>query len=135
METRESWDDDMDEKHLYIKRLSVICWGLLLIWWGLRWSVLSSLPEGSGFLGTSLIFLGANLARKWAGLPTLRDNSFIGLFTLLSGGILFIFAVLNTTYQPPVFETILVTLGVLLLGHAISGMGRQTRSESQSANN
>jgi hypothetical protein len=114
----------MDDKHIYEKRLSIICWGLLLIWWGLRWSVLISLPEGSGFLGSSVIFLGANLARMSAGLPTLRDNTFIGLFTFLAGGTLFIFAILHTPFQPPVFETILITLGVLLLGYALFNMGK-----------
>lgn len=109
----------MDDKQIYEKRLSRIGWGLLLIWWGLRWSVLISLPEGSGLLGTSLIFLGANLARKSAGLPTLRDNTFIGMFTFLTGGTLFMFAILHTPFQPPVFETILITLGLLLVGYAI----------------
>jgi len=120
----------MDDKHFYEKRLSIIFWGLLLIWWGLRWSVLSSLPEGSGFLGTSLIFFGANLARRSTGRPTLRDNTFFGLLTLLAGGILFIFDILHTPFQPPIFETILVTLGVLLLGYALLGSSRQTPSES-----
>jgi hypothetical protein len=123
-------EEEMDEKRIFEKRLSIICWGLLLIWWGLRWSVLISLPEGSGFLGTSLIFLGANLARMSAGLPTLRDNTFIGLFTLLAGGTLFIFAVLHTPFQPPVFETILVTLGALLLGYALFSTGKSKMSES-----
>jgi hypothetical protein len=112
-------EEEMEDKHVFEKRLSIICWGLFLIWWGLRWSVLISLPEGSGLLGTSLIFLGANLARRSASLPTLRDNTFIGLLTMLAGGILFIFAILHTPFQPPVFETFLVTLGVLLLGYAL----------------
>lgn len=120
----------MDNKHIFEKRLSFIGWGLLLIWWGLRWSVLISLPEGSGLLGTSLIFLGANLVRKSAGLPTLRSNTFIGLLTLLAGGTLLIFAILRTPFQPPVFETFMITLGVLLLGCAILGSNRQTSSES-----
>ncbi len=114
----------MENKHIFEKRLSLIGWGLLLIWWGLRWSVLVSLPEGSGLLGTSLIFLGVNLARMSAGFPTLRDNTFIGLFTLLAGGTLFIFAILHTPFQPPVFETTLVVLGVLLLGYAIFIIGK-----------
>ena len=120
----------MENKHVFEKRLSLICWGLLLIWWGLRWSVLISLPEGSGFLGTSLIFLGANLARKSAGLPTLRDNTFFGVLTLLAGGILFIFAILHTPFQPPIFETILVVLGVLLVGYAIIIAGKTKVKES-----
>lgn len=114
----------MDDKQIYEKRLSIIGWGLLLIWWGLRWSVLISLPEGSGLLGTSLIFLGANLARKASGLPTLRDNTYIGLFTFLAGGTLFIFAILHTPFQPPVFETILIILGLLLVGYAVFNVGK-----------
>jgi len=123
-------EDEMDHKQIFEKRLSYIAWGLLLIWWGLRWSVLISLPEGSGFLGTSLIFLGANLARKSAGLPTLRDNTFFGVLTLLAGGILFIFAILHTPFQPPIFETILVVLGVLLVGYAIIIAGKTKVKES-----
>jgi hypothetical protein len=123
-------EEDMDNKHDYEKRLSIICWGVLLVWWGLRWSVLISLPEGSGLLGTGLIFLGANLARMSARLPTLRDNTFFGLFTLLAGGILFIFDILHTPFQPPVFETILVTLGVILLGYALFNTGKSNLRES-----
>jgi len=123
-------EEKVDNKHVFEKRLSLIGWALLLIWWGLRWSVLISLPEGSGLLGTSLIFLGANLARKSAGLPTLRDNTFFGVLTLLAGGTLFIFAILHTPFQPPVFETILVVLGALLLGYAIFGAGKSKLRES-----
>ena len=120
----------MDDKQYFEKRLSIIFWGLLLIWWGLRWSVLSSLPEGSGLLGTSMIFLGANLTRRSAGLPALRDNTFFGLLTLLAGGILFIFSILHTPFQPPIFETILVTLGVLFLGYALTNTGKSKMRES-----
>jgi hypothetical protein len=120
----------MENKHIFEKKLSLIGWGLLLVWWGLRWSVLVSLPEGSGLLGTSLIFLGANLARISVGLPTLRDNTFIGLLTLLAGGTLFIFAILYTPFQPPVFETTLVTLGVLLVGYALFSTGKSKMIES-----
>jgi hypothetical protein len=122
-------EEEMKDKHIFEKRLSYICGGLLLIWWGLRWSVLISLPEGSGLLGTSLIFLGANLARKQAGLSTLKDNTFIGLFSLLSGGTLFVFDMLNLPYQAAVLETFMITLGVLLLGYAIYSFNRRT-SES-----
>ncbi len=115
----------MDKKHIFEKRLSYIGWGLLLIWWGLRWSVLISLPEGSGLLGTSLIFLGANLARKQAGLPTLRDNTFIGLFSLLSGGALFFFDILDLPFQAHVLQTFMIALGVLLLGYVIYGSTKE----------
>jgi hypothetical protein len=87
--------------------------------------VLISLPDGSGLLGSSLIFFGANWARKQAGLPTLPDNTFIGLFTLLSGGVLFIFDIFNLPYQVAVLETFMITLGVMLVGYAIYHTRRQ----------
>ncbi len=102
-------------------RISLIGWALLLIWWGLRWSILISLPEGSGLLGTSLVFFGANFYRASAGLPTYRWNTFLGLFSLLAGGTLSLFALLGTQFQPPVFETILVALGVVMLGFGLVG--------------
>jgi len=120
----------MDSKHMLKKRLSLIGWALLLIWWGLRWSILISLPEGSGLLGTSFILLGMNAICNFAGIKTHSDTTFFGLLTLLSGGVLFTFAVLRTPFQPPVFETLLVTLGVLLLGYAVFGARKVTLTES-----
>jgi hypothetical protein len=119
----------MDSKHVLKKRLSLIGWALLLIWWGLRWSILISLPEGSGLLGTGLILLGMMLIRHLTGIKTTSDTTFFGLLTLLSGGVLFTFAVLQTPFQPPIFETLLVTLGVLLLGYALFGARKITLSE------
>jgi hypothetical protein len=120
----------MNKEKSFNKKLNAIGWALLLIWWGLRWSVLLSLPEGSGLLGTSLIFLGANVIKKSAGFPTNPNNTFFGLFSLLSGGALFTFDILHLPYQLPVFETMLIVLGVLLLGNAIFGGHKTSVSES-----
>ncbi len=111
----------MDDYSVLDKRISLIGWALLLIWWGLRWSLLISLPEGSGLLGSSLIFFGANLYRLATSRPAYRWNTFIGLFSLLTGGTLVVFSILGTPFQPPVFETMLITLGVLLLGYGLVG--------------
>ncbi len=111
----------MDGYSVLDKRISLIGWALLLIWWGLRWSLLISLPEGSGLLGSSLVFFGANFYRLATGRPAYRWNTFFGLFSLLAGGTLVAFSILGTPYQPPVFETMLVTLGVLLLGYGLVG--------------
>lgn len=115
----------MDNTKNLINRLSVIGWGLLLIWWGLRWSLLVSLPDGSGLLGTSLIFLGANVVRKSAHISANPNNTFIGLFSLLSGGVLFAFDMLDLPYKAPVLETFMITLGVLLLGYVIFSSSRR----------
>jgi hypothetical protein len=39
-------------------------------------------------------------------------------------------AILRLPYQPPVFETMLIALGVLLLGYALLGTRKSTLSES-----
>ncbi len=115
----------MQDKNKPDKYINVYGWALLLIWWGLRWSVLSSLPEGSGLLGTSLIFFGANAARRSLGEKTNPDNTFLGLFALLSGGVLFTLDVLNTSSKLPIFETLMVCLGVVLFGFAIYSQRRR----------
>ncbi len=120
----------MNDKSILLNKVSLIGWGLLLIWWGLRWSVLAALPNGSGLIGTSLILFGANAYRKSIGLPALTDNTFLGVVSLLIGGTLFIFDVLNTAFQPPVFETILICLGTVLIAYAIRGSSNQKLNES-----
>ena len=109
----------MENKSLFKNRLNVIGWSLLLIWWGLRWSVLINLPEGSGLLGTSIILFGAEAIRRLNGLPRNPNNVFLGLFSLLSGGFLFASDILGLAYRVAVLETFMITLGVLLLGYLV----------------
>lgn len=120
----------MDNSKKFINTLTLIGWGLLLIWWGLRWSVLISLPDGSGLLGTSVILFGANAIRKSAHISTNQNDTFLGLFCLLSGGTLLILDILDLANQAPVIETFMIALGVLLLGYGIYSSGRRV-SESQ----
>jgi hypothetical protein len=109
----------MENKSLFMKRLNVIGWSFLLIWWGLRWSVLIGLPEGSGLLGTSIILFGAEAIRRLNSLPRNPNNIFLGLFSLLSGGFLFASDILGLPYRSSVLETFMITLGVLLLGFIV----------------
>jgi len=109
----------MNDKKILDNRISIIGWALMLIWWGLRWSVLASLPEGSGLIGTSAILFGANIARIAFSIPTRKDSTFFAALSLLAGGVLFICVVLGTSFQPPVFETILISMGVVLLAYGL----------------
>ena len=61
----------MDNSRTSNRDYETIAWGLLLIWWGLRWWPLASLPDGAGLLGTGVILLGSNRVRWWllASLP------------------------------------------------------------------
>jgi hypothetical protein len=124
------WRKKMNTKAFLDNRLSTIIYALLLIWWGLRWSVLQALPEGSGLLVTGIILLGANAVRKLVRLPAVSNSMFFGLLSLLSGGALVIISVLQVPIEPPVLETIMIVLGVLLLGYALLGTRKKITSEA-----
>jgi hypothetical protein len=109
----------MNTERYFRKRLDTIFWALLLIWWGLRWSVLAFLPEGSGLIGTGLLLFGANAALRSAGLPTNSNNTFFGVISLLTGGVLVFISMLHLSATLPVFETILVVVGLVLLIYAL----------------
>jgi hypothetical protein len=101
-------------------KFETIAWGLLFIWWGLRWWVLISLPDGSGLIGTGIILLGLNLARWWVGIPTRSLTSLLGLLALGVGGLIFVNETLHLPFQLPVFEILLIIVGLILLGSGLS---------------
>jgi len=120
----------MNTERNYRKRLSMIFWAVLLIWWGMRWSVLISLPEGSGLLGTGLLLLAANILLKAAGLDPKPDNTFIGLIAFISGGALVIMSYTPQSANLPVFETILVAAGIVLLLFALTSKNKMDAEKS-----
>ena len=95
-----------------------IAWGLLLIWWGLRWWLLASLPNGVGLLGTGVILLGLNAVRSLNGIPARNITTVLGLLALAFGGLLLAREILNLPFEIPVFEILLITFGALLLVRA-----------------
>ncbi len=105
----------MDNMQTINRRHEMIVWGILLIWWGLRWSLLISMPEGSGLLGTGLILISLKAIRSLAGLPTNHFTTMLSIFALVSGGVLMAPDVLHLQFELPVFETLLIVLGVILL--------------------
>lgn len=120
----------MNTKLSLENKLPTLIWAVLLIWWGMRWSLLEALPEGSGLLGTGVILLGVNALRKSARLPTNPNTTFLGLLTLLAGGVLVGYSFLHLPSQAPVLETVMITLGVMLLGCTILGSCKSSSSES-----
>ncbi|MCK6585531.1 MAG: hypothetical protein L6Q49_20715 [Anaerolineales bacterium] len=95
-----------------------IAWGLLVIWWGLRWSLLASLPNGIGLLGTGVILLGLNAIRSFSRIPARDTTSVLGFLALAVGGMLLAGEILNMPFEIPVFEILLIAFGVLLLVRA-----------------
>ncbi len=100
-------------------KLSTIAWGLLFIWWGLRWSLLVNLPEGSGLLGTAFILLGVNAARALNSTPSHGFTTVLAILTLTWGGLELVNSTALLPFQLPVFEILLIVLGVILLAGAI----------------
>lgn len=105
----------MENENTYDSKHETIAWGTLLIWWGLRWWPLISLPDGSGLIGTAVILLGLNLVRSRRGIPTSSFTTILGGISLVWGGIELAHSALHLSIEIPVFELSLITLGVYLL--------------------
>jgi len=97
---------------------ATIAWGLLLIWWGLRWWLFASLPNGVGLLGTGLILLGLNAIRLSSGVPTRGGTTALGILALALGGFLVINDILKLSLQLPIFEILLIAFGALLVARS-----------------
>ena len=100
-------------------KLETIAWGLLFIWWGLRWWVLISLPDGSGLVGTGSILLGLNLIRSLVGIPTRSFTTTLGLLAAGVGGLMVVNESLHLPFQLPVFETLLIVIGIIIVGRGL----------------
>lgn len=95
-----------------------LAWGALLLWWGIRW-LFEFLPNGTGLLGTGLILLGVNVARSLNGIPARGFTTALGILALvLGGGLVLASSVLHLSFELPVFETLLIGLGVIVLVRA-----------------
>ena len=102
-----------------------IAWGLLFIWWGLRWWPLISLPDGTGLVGTGLILLGLNSARSMNGITTRGDTTIVGILAFEWGALLVAYQVLNLPFEVPVFEILLISLGAIILVQVLLSTRRQ----------
>ena len=105
----------MDNSRTLNRGFGMIAWGMLFVWWGLRWWLLISLPEGTGLLGTGLILLGLNAARSLKGIRTSGAATFLGSLALAFGGLLLTGEILQVPFEIPVFEILLIGLGLILL--------------------
>ncbi len=91
-----------------------IAWGALFVWWGIT-EMVNFLPEGAGAIGVGLILLGVNIARSRNGLATSAFSNVVGILMLIWGGLELAGAVLNLPFRLPIFEILLISLGLILL--------------------
>jgi len=105
----------MENSRMLDRNLGMIAWGLLLIWWGIRWSILISLPDGAGLLGTGAILLGINALRSIYGLPTKSRTTWLGVLSLIMGGLLLILEMIGVPLEIQLLEALLIALGIILV--------------------
>ena len=96
------------------RNFDAIGWGALFIWWGVS-VLLTPLPVGIVAIGTGVILIGVNMARKLSGVPISGFSMTIGILALV-GGILELLGVyLNLPFELPIFAILLIVLGVIIL--------------------
>ncbi len=96
------------------RNFEVIAWGALFIWWGIS-VLIPSLPNGSTALGTGIILVGVNLARKLSGIPANGFSTTVGILALIWGGLELVGVLVNLPFELPVFAILLIALGVIVL--------------------
>ena len=96
------------------RRYSIIAWGLILIWLGIR-NVFVSLPDGTGLLGVGLILLGINAARSFQGVPPKAFTTLLGALALLWGGLELANSTLSLPFELPALPILLIIAGAFLL--------------------
>jgi hypothetical protein len=91
-----------------------IGWGALFIWWGIS-VLVNSLPVGSVAIGTGVILIGVNLARKLSGIPISHFSLTVGILALVGGVLELVSAFLHLPFELPIFAILLILLGVIIL--------------------
>ena len=103
---------------LSIKRnFEAVGWGALFIWWGIS-VLVTSLPVGTVAIGTGVILIGVNVARKLSGIPS-RFSTTVGLLAFVWGVLELAGAFLHLPFELPVFAILLIVLGVIMLTHEL----------------
>ncbi len=100
-------------------KLEASAWGLLLIWWGLRWWPLAFLPNGAGLVGTGLILLSLNMIRSLNNIPVRGSTNTIGILALVVGGLLMTSEILQLSVRLPLFEIMLIGGGVFIIAREL----------------
>ncbi len=96
------------------RNFEVIAWGALFIWWGITVMV-PSFPNGTTALGTGLILIGVNIARKLAGIPVNGFSTTIGVLALVWGGLELVGVLVSLPFELPIFAILLIVLGLIIL--------------------
>ena len=108
----------MENTRTLNRNLETVAWGTLFIWWGIT-ELFNFLPHGTGAIGIGLIFLGLNMARSLNGIPTSGFSTTLGILALVLGGLELAGSLLALPFDIPVFATLLIVLGAIMLAREL----------------
>jgi hypothetical protein len=104
-------EKEMEDTKSLNHSLATIGWGALLIWWGISFMV-GPITLGLSAIGSGLILLGINAARKFKGIPTNSSTTGWGIAALTWGGLDY---VLHLTPEQS-FAALLIVIGLVTVG-------------------
>ena len=97
------------------RNFDAIGWGALFIWWGIVHHAALLAKSGGAPLGTGLILIGVNIARKLAGLPMSGFSTTIGILAIVWGVLELVGVLVNLPFEIPIFAILLIVLGLIVL--------------------
>lgn len=111
-------DPMAENKRSLIKKLDAVGWGLFFIWIGIAF--LADVGWGAGLLGVGVIALGAQVARKYLGLPADRFGLAVGIAFVVWG----VWELLNiqlseTPIPGALFPILFIVVGIVLVVSAL----------------
>jgi hypothetical protein len=104
-------EEDVKNNEAWNHNLAVIGWGALLIWWGIV-MVVDPLTISIGAIGTGLILLAVNGARRLRGIPTLGSTTTLGVIALGWGVLTRALALRDER----AFAALLIVIGAVMIG-------------------
>jgi hypothetical protein len=96
-----------------------VAWGAVFIWWGIT-EMVGGLPQGAGAIGVGVILLGLNAARRLQGAPISMFSTTLGILALVMGGLELANSSMLLPFELPVFPTLLIALGVLIVARELA---------------
>jgi hypothetical protein len=108
-------DPLLENRGILVKKLDAVGWGLFFIWMGI--AVLAHVGWGMGLLGVGVIALGAQVARRYFGLPFERFGLVIGIVFVVGG----VWKLLNIEAAIPggLLPILLIVVGIVVVASAL----------------
>jgi Ca2+/Na+ antiporter len=112
------------------KRYEAVGWSLWLVWIGVT-SIIPSLPDGTGMIGTGLLLLGLNVARYRRHIPISDFSLILGVLALLDGGVNLLHDLMAFHIELEFFPVLMVIIGTIMMVRAADRLRNFNNVESE----